>query len=43
MPNRWQAINWTNDDPVHRLIYVVLGGDELTHGPLENVVVILNM
>ena len=29
-PNRWQAIIWTNDGPVHWCIYVALGGDELT-------------
>ena len=28
--NRWQAIIWTNVDPVRRHIYPVLGGDELT-------------
>ena len=27
-PNRWQAITWTNGDPVSR-IYAALGGDEL--------------
>ena len=26
---RWQAIIWTNDDPVHWCIYAALGGDEL--------------
>ena len=26
---RWQAIIWTNDDPVRWCIYVALGGDEL--------------
>ena len=29
MPNRHQAIIWTNADPVHRRIYAALGGDEL--------------
>ena len=29
-PNGWQAITWTNDDPVHWRIYAALGGDELT-------------
>ena len=29
-PNRRQAIIWTNADPIHRCIYVALGGDELT-------------
>ena len=26
--NRWQAINWTNADPIHGCIYVAPGGDE---------------
>ena len=30
VPNRRQAIIWTNADPIHRWIYVVLGGDELS-------------
>ena len=30
MPNRGQAIIWTNADPTHRRIYAALGGDELT-------------
>ena len=30
MPNRCQAITWTNAGPVHWRIYVSLGGDELT-------------
>ena len=25
----WQAITWTNADPIHWLIYDALGGDEL--------------
>ena len=29
-PNRWQAIIWTNDDPINWRIYATLGGDELT-------------
>ena len=29
-PSRWQAIIWTNADPVHWGIYAALGGDELT-------------
>ena len=29
VPNRWQAIIWTNADPIYRCIYVALGGDEL--------------
>ena len=29
-PSMWQAIIWTNADPVHRRIYAALGGDELT-------------
>ena len=29
MPNRWQAIIWTNADPIHWRIYVALRGDEL--------------
>ena len=29
VPNRWQAIIWTNGDPIHWRIYVALGGDEL--------------
>ena len=28
--NRWQAIIWTNADPIHWHIYAALGGDELT-------------
>ena len=28
-PKRWQAIIWTNADPVHRCIYAALGGGEL--------------
>ena len=29
-PNRWQAIIWTNADPIHWHIFVALGGDEVT-------------
>ena len=29
-PSRWQAIIWTNADPVHQRICAALGGDELT-------------
>ena len=29
---RWQAIIWTNVDPVHRRIYAALQGDELLPG-----------
>ena len=29
MPNKQQAIIWTNADPIHWLIYAALGGDEL--------------
>ena len=29
VPNRQQAITWTNADPVHRRIYAALGVDEL--------------
>ena len=29
-PNRWQAIIWSNDYPVHWSIYVSHGLDELT-------------
>ena len=25
----WQAIIWTNTDPIHRRIYAALGGDKL--------------
>ena len=28
--NRWQAIIWTNADPIYWHIYAALGGDELT-------------
>ena len=35
-PNRWQAITWTNVDPVHWHIYVALGADELTNWPLRD-------
>ena len=31
MPNRRQAIKWTNADPVHWYIYPAPGEDELTH------------
>ena len=30
-PNRWQAITWTNDDPVQWLIYASPGLSELTY------------
>ena len=30
VPNRWQAIAWTNADLIHWCIYTALGGDELT-------------
>ena len=30
VPKRWQAIIWTNVDPIHWRIYAVLGRDELT-------------
>ena len=26
----WQAITWTNADPVYQRVYMALGGDELT-------------
>ena len=29
VPNRRQAIIWTNADPIHWHIYAALGGDEL--------------
>ena len=29
MPNKRQAIIWTNDDPIHWRIYAALRGDEL--------------
>ena len=32
VPNRRQAIAWTNDDPVHWHIYAALGGNELKIG-----------
>ena len=31
MPNRQQAIIWTNADPIHWRIYVALVGDELSN------------
>ena len=31
MPNRRQAITWTNDDPINWRIYATLGGEELIH------------
>ena len=34
MPVWCQAITWANADPVHRCIFVALGGDELTHWSL---------
>ena len=37
-PNRRQAISWSNADLVHWPIYVALGGDELTHCPLDKMV-----
>ena len=30
MPNRQQAIIWTNANPIHWRMYATLGGDELT-------------
>ena len=30
VPNRRQAIIWSNADPIHWGIYAALGGDELT-------------
>ena len=35
-PNRRQDIAWTNDDPVYRRIYAVLGGDGLIHSSNNN-------
>ena len=29
--NRWQAIIWTNADPIPWRIYAALAGDEYTH------------
>ena len=29
VPNRCQAVIWTNTDPIHARIYAALGGDEL--------------
>ena len=34
VPNRQQAIIWTNADPIHCYICVALGGDELSLMPL---------
>ena len=34
MPNRWQAIIWTNADPIHWHIYATLGG-EIIHMGLQ--------
>ena len=34
LQNRWQAIIWTNADPIHSHIYAALGGDGLI-GPLR--------
>ena len=31
VPNKRQAIIWTNAGPIHWRIYAALGGDELTH------------
>ena len=31
LPNRQQAIIWTNADPIHWCIYAAPGGDELTY------------
>ena len=35
MPNRQQAIIWTNADPIHWCIYVAQGGDELNTVPVD--------
>ena len=40
-PNRWQAIIWTNADPIRWRIYAALGGDESTQWPLGDAAVIL--
>ena len=37
MPNRQQAIIWTNADPIHWRIYATLEGDELTQMFIANV------
>ena len=39
MPNRWQAIIWTNTDWIHWRIYAAHGGDE--HDELNIVLVML--
>ena len=36
MPNWWQAIIWTNADPIHWHIYGALGGDELIFDKKSN-------
>ena len=38
-PSRWQAIVWTNADPVHRRIYAALGENELTAISQERILV----
>ena len=44
-PKRRQTINWTNADPVHRRIYVALGGDQLKSGscPVINIATLFAM
>ena len=36
VPNRQQAMTWTDVTPVHQHIYAALGGDELTHWTWHN-------
>ena len=38
MPNRRQAIIWTNAYPIHWCIYAALGWDELTHCHYDDVI-----
>ena len=35
VPNRRQAIIWTNADPIHWRIYAALGGDELKNNSMN--------
>ena len=43
VPNRWQAIIWTNDGPIYCHIYVSLGLYELTHIGWDKMADILRM
>ena len=42
-PHRWQAITWTNDDPVHWCIYAPISLDQLTDWSLSTITHILQI